>query len=64
MAQAFEMPDHRHARFFLHALHETAAAARHDDVDLLVEAAKHQADGRTVRGRHQLNRRLGQPCFA
>ncbi len=33
VANALEVPDHRHSRFFLHARNQTFSAARHDDID-------------------------------
>ena len=38
VAVALEMADHRHARFLLHALDQTLAAARHDHVDVIRHA--------------------------
>ena len=38
MADAFQMREHRHPRFRLHARDQAFAAARHDDVDIAVEA--------------------------
>ena len=60
VADAFEMREHRHARLGLHARDEALAAARHDHVDGAVEAAEHEADGRAVDRRHELDRGLGQ----
>ncbi len=57
---AIEMTDDRNARFFLHSLHQTAAAARHDDVDELGHARQHETHCRAIGGRHDLNRRFGQ----
>ena len=44
VAHAFEMREHRYARFFLHAGDEALAAARHDYVDGATEAREHEAD--------------------
>ena len=49
MADAFEMREHRHARFGLHARDQALAAARHDDVDGAVETVQHHR--RRRRGR-------------
>ncbi len=38
MHDAFEMGEDGHARFVLHPLDQAAAAARHDDVDIAVQA--------------------------
>ena len=64
VADAFEMREHRHARLALHARDQALAAARHDDVDLAVEAGEHHADRGAVAGRHQRDRRLRQVGFA
>ena len=60
VADAFEMGEHRHARFLLHARDQALAAARHDHVDGAVEAREHHPDRRAVARRHQLDRSLGQ----
>jgi hypothetical protein len=60
VAVAFEMPDHRHARFLLHALDQTTSAARHDDVDGVGHVREHMTHRRPVGGRHELNRGLRQ----
>ena len=54
------MTDHRHARFFLHALDETASATRHDDVDGVGHAREHVTNGCPVGGWYDLNRGLRQ----
>ena len=64
MADAFEMREHRHARFRLHAADQTLAAARHDDVDIAVEAGQHQPDRGAVARRHQLDGGFGQTGLA
>ena len=63
VADAFQMREHRHARFLLHARDQALAAARHDHVDGAVEALEHQADGLAVGGGHELDRasRAGPP---
>ena len=66
MADALEMREDRHPRLLLHARDEALAAARHDHVDIAVEARQHGADRRAVAGRHELDRvrrqaRLLQP---
>ena len=60
VADAFEMREHRHARFFLHARDEILAAARHDHVDGAAKAAEHEADRRAIDRRHELDRGLRQ----
>ena len=60
VADAFEVREHRHARFVLHAVDEALAAARHDDVDRAVEALQHEADGVAIGRRHELDRGFGQ----
>ena len=55
VADAFEMREHRHARFLLHACDEAFAAARNDEVDSAVEAFEHLADGRAIRRADQLD---------
>ena len=60
VADAFEMREYGHARFFLHARHEVLAAARHDHVDGAGKAAEHEADRRAIDRRHELDRGLGQ----
>ena len=64
VADAFEMREHRHARFGLHARDQALAAARHDDVDGAVEPCEHHADRGAVARRHQRDRVLGQVRFA
>ena len=44
MADAFEMREDRNARFFLHARDQALSPARHDDIDVAVEAREHLAD--------------------
>ena len=55
VAVAFEVPDHRHARFLLHPRHQALAAARHDHVDVVRHAREHVADRGAIGGRHQLD---------
>jgi len=55
MADPFEVPDDRHARFLLNAGDEALSSARHDHIDAVRHMAQHMADGRPVGGRHQLN---------
>ena len=57
---AVEMGEDRHARFVLHARDQALAAARHDDVDVAVEAGEHMADGGAVARRDQLDGGVGQ----
>ena len=64
VADAFEMREHRHARLALHARDQAFAAARHDDVDIAVEALQHHADRAAVAGRNQRDRGLRQIGFA
>ena len=66
VADAVEMREDRHARLVLHARHEALAAARHDHVDVAVEARQHRADRRAVAGRHKVDRvgRAGPPARA
>ena len=64
MADAFEMREHRHARFLLHARDEALAAARHDHVDCAVKPVEHHAHRRAIGGRHELDRRFGQAGLA
>ena len=60
VAVALQMSDDRHARFLLHALDQTAPAARHDDVDEVHHAREHVAHRGAVGRRHDLDRGLGQ----
>ena len=60
VANALEMPDHRHPRFLLHARNQTLSAARHDDIDAVGHVGEHMAHRRAIRGRHQLNARWRQ----
>ena len=64
VAHAFEMREHRHARLRLHARDQALAAARHDHVDVAVEAGEHLADRRAVARRHQLDRVFRQAGVA
>ena len=64
MADAFEMREHRHARFRLHARDQAFSAARHDDIDIAVEAGEHHADSGAVAGRDKLDRGFGQAGLA
>ena len=59
VAHAVEMLDHRHFRFARDALDEALAAARHDDVDVLV-VGDEMSDRRTVGRRDDLHGVLGQ----
>ena len=61
VAETFEMGKDRHTRLVLNARDEALAAARHDDVEMAGEAFQHLADGRTIGGGHDLDRRFGQP---
>ncbi len=54
------MGDDRDMALALDPLDQRGAAARYDDVDGPVHA-EHDADGGAVAGRHQLDRRFGQP---
>ena len=64
VADAFEMGEHRHARFLLHARDQALAAARHDHVDRAVEPGEHHADRGAVARRHQLRSQppADRPC--
>ena len=53
MHDAFQMREHRNARFMLHARDKAFAAARHDHVYVSVQARKHGAHGGAVVGRHE-----------
>ncbi len=64
VADAFQVREHRHARFVLHARDEALAAARHDHVDGAVEPLQHQADGLAVGGGHELDGGFGQARLA
>ena len=55
MAEAFQMREHGHARFVLHACHQALAASWHDDIDCAVEACQHGAHRGTVSGRDDLD---------
>ena len=48
MADPFEVPDDRHARFLLNAGDEALSSARHDHIDAVRHMAQHMADGRPV----------------
>ena len=61
VAVAFEVSDHRHARLLLHPRHQTLAAARHDDVEILAHPGKHVADCGPIGGGHELDARRRQP---
>ena len=63
VADAFEVREHRHARFRLHARDQALAAARHDHVDGAVEAGQHQPDRGAVARRARAGWRLpaGRP---
>ena len=50
VVDAFQMREHRHARFGLDARDQALAAARHDHVDAAVQAAQQQARPRRGRG--------------
>ena len=60
VADALEVADDRHARVLLHARDQAVAAARHDHVDELLHVREQIADGLAIRGRHHLDRVLGQ----
>ena len=60
MVVALQMGEHRHASLGLDAGDEARAAARHDHVEVAVEAAEHGSDGGTIAHWHERNRRLGQ----
>ena len=62
MHDAFKMRENRHARLMLHAGDETLAAARHDHVDIAVEAREHRANGGAIRRRDKRDRRFGKLC--
>ena len=64
VVDAFEMREHRHARFRLDAGDQALAAARHDHVDAAVQSGQQQADRGAVAGRHQRDRGLRQIGFA
>ncbi len=55
MTHAFEMGEDRDARLGLHARDQAFAAARHQHVDVAVEASEHHADGGTVARGNELN---------
>ena len=59
VAHAVEMLDHRHLRLARDALDQALAAARHDDVDVLV-VGDQVPDRRAVGRRDDLHRVLGQ----
>ena len=59
VTEAFEMRQHRHAGFFLHARDKAFAAARNDEVDGAVEAFEHFADGGAIRCGDELDGSLG-----
>ena len=50
VADAFQVREHRHARFRLHARDQALAAARNDDVDIAVEPGRASARPRRGRG--------------
>src|SRR2546429_6711677 len=65
VAVALQVPDHRHARFPLHPLHQGFAAARHDDVEVLAHAGEHVANRRAIRSEEhtsELQSRLHLVC--
>ena len=57
---AFEMREDRDSRLGLDPGHEALAAARHDDVEVAVEAGQHGADRRPVAGRDEADRAPGK----
>src|SRR6266478_8880623 len=59
MTDALEVRDHRNAALALNPLDQRASAARHDHIDAVAHA-EHHADGGTVSGRYQLDRRFRQ----
>ncbi len=56
------MGEDREPRFGLHTADEVLAATRDDHVDRAREPAEHEAYGRTIDRRHELDRGLGQSC--
>ena len=60
MNVAVEVGEDRHPRLRLDAGDEARPAARHDHVEVAVEAGEHGAHGGAVARRHQADRRLGQ----
>ena len=56
VANAFEMREHRHPRFGLHAANQIFPAARHDDIDSPIEARKHHPDRLAVASGNQRDR--------
>ena len=64
VVDAFEMREHRHARFGLDARDQALAAARHDHVDAAVQSGQQQADRGAVARRHQRDRGFRQTGLA
>ena len=64
VADAFQVGEHRQPRFRLHARDQALAAARHDDVDIAVEAGQHEADGGAVARLHDVDGGRRQAGFA
>ena len=64
VADAFQMREHRQPRLRLHARHQALAAARHDHVDIAVEAGQHEADGGAVARLHDMDRGRRQAGLA
>src|SRR5258705_13174111 len=56
MTNTFEMREHGHARFLLHARNQALAATRDNDIDRAIEALEHLADRLAVCRRHELRR--------
>ncbi len=64
VANAFEVPDHRHARFLAHARNQIFSAARHDDIDAVGHVAEHMAHGGAIGWWAPVGCRLGGSCAA
>ena len=63
VADAFEMREHRHARFRLHARDQTSAAARHDQIDGAGEPGENHAHRGAIDRRDHLNGCFRQTRF-
>src|SRR5690606_39012990 len=55
MADAFEMREDGHSRFFLYARHQALAATGHDDIEIAAKAAQHFTHGTAIRYGHELD---------
>ena len=55
MADALQVPYHRHSGLRLHALNETFTAARHNDIDRVTHRRQQVTDSGAIRCRHHLN---------